>query len=105
MFGALKQYGQFGVAFLSRGRERVADVAAAELTGSPAALASAIEALSDARGRPETDLRDWEESVAVMDILPPAEPDVSTGPYRTHPSAEDRVEYLRETIFSAEAER
>lgn len=104
LFHLLKRYGQFGVAVLSRGRERAADVAAAELTGSPAALASALERLTNARRRPETDLRDWEASVAVMDILPPTERDVSTGPYRTHPPTEDRIRYLRERTAAMETE-
>ncbi len=104
-FGLLKRYGQFGVAVLSRGRERAADVAAAELTGAPAALASALERLSETRGRPETDLREWERSVAVMDILPPSEPDLSTGPFRTHPPVERRVEYLGSMTEAAETRR
>jgi hypothetical protein len=61
VFGLLKRYGQLGVAVLSRGRERAAGAAAAELTGSPAALASALERLTEARDRPETDLREWED--------------------------------------------
>ena len=89
----MKRYGQLGVAVLSRGRERAADVAAAELTGSPAALAGALERLTEARDRPETDLREWEHSVAAMDILPPPEPGVSTEPFRTHPLVKTRVEH------------
>lgn len=104
LFGLLKRYAQFGVAILSRGRERSADIAAAELTGSPAALASALARLDDARNVPETDLREWERSAAVMDILPPAESDVSTGPFRTHPPTEKRIEYLEELTVSAESE-
>lgn len=104
LFGLLKRYAQFGVAILSRGRERSADIAAAELTGSPAALASALARLDDARNVPETDLREWERSAAVMDILPPAESDVSTGPFRTHPPTEKRIEYLEELTTSAESE-
>lgn len=105
VFGLLKRYGQFGVAILSRGRERAADVAAAELTGSPAALAGALERLTEARDRPETDFREWEHSVAAMGILPPPEPGVSTGPFRTHPPVETRVEHLRSMTESAETER
>ena len=82
-----------------------ADTAAAELTGSPAALAAALERLTEARERPETDLREWERSAAVMDILPPAEPGVSTGPFRTHPPTEERVEYLNSLTESAETSR
>lgn len=102
VFGLLKRYGQFGVAVLSRGRERAADVAAAELTGSPAALAGALERLSAARERPETDLREWEGAVAAMDILPPTEDDVSTGPFRTHPPTADRIRYLRDLTAEME---
>ncbi|MFQ3318347.1 MAG: hypothetical protein ACI8UR_000856 [Natronomonas sp.] len=63
---------------------------------SPAALASAL-------ARPQTDLRDWDRSVAVMDILPPAEPEVVDGavppPY---PPTAERVEYLRNLVETAE---
>lgn len=89
-------YGQFGVAVLSRGRELAADAGAAALTGSPAALASALERLDDERGRPGTDLRDWERSAAALDILPPAEREAGTGPFRTHPSTDARIDRLRQ---------
>lgn len=102
LFGLLKRLGQFAVAVLSRGRERAADAAAAELTGSPAALASALERLTDARERPDVDLREWEGAVAAMDVLPPPEPDVSTGPFRTHPPTADRIRYLRALTVEAE---
>lgn len=103
-FRALRWCGQFGVAFLSRGRERAADVAAAELTGSPAAVASALSTLSDVRERPVDDYRDWEQAVAVMDILPPKDPLVVAG-HRTHPPVEERIEYLRGLTVEAESER
>ena len=102
VFLLLKRYGQFGTAILSRGREWSADAGAAELTGDPAALASALRRLDDARARPDTDLREWEQSVAVMDILPPTESDVTTGPFRTHPDTDERIEYLRERVESLE---
>ena len=40
-----------------------------------------------------------------MDILPPPEPGVSTGPSRIHPPVETRVEHLKSTTESAETER
>ena len=58
MFKPLKRYGRFGVAVPPRGRERATDVAAAGLTGSPAALAGALERLTEARNGPEIDLRE-----------------------------------------------
>ncbi len=94
-FRAWKRYGQFGVAVLSRGREWSADAGAAALTGSPAALASALETLAERRAKPTTDLREWEQSVATMDILPPADPSLDAGPFRTHPSTGDRITALR----------
>lgn len=102
LFSMLKVIGQFGVAILSRGREWSADAAAAELTGSPAALAAALRRLDEARGPPETDLRDWERSVAVLDILPSDGPDISTGPFRTHPPTDERIAVLRDTTVAAE---
>ncbi|MFC4248935.1 M48 family metalloprotease [Natribaculum luteum] len=95
VFGLLKSYGQFGVAILSRGREWHADAGAVALTGSPAALASALATLSDARATPTTDLRKWEQAVVALDVLPPAVDDLASGSFRTHPPTEDRIARLR----------
>lgn len=94
-FLAMKRYGQFGVAILSRGREWGADAGAAALTGSPTALASALARLDDARTTPRTDLRAWEQSLAAMDIVPPASETAGTGPFRSHPSTAERIERLQ----------
>ena len=91
----LKRYGQFGVAILSRGREWYADSGAVALTGSPAALASALSKLSETRQTPSTDLREWEQSVGALDILPPSDREHATGPFRSHPSTDKRIERLR----------
>jgi len=100
--GLLKWYGQFGVAILSRGREWYADAGAVALTGSPAALAAALSTLSDTRQRPSTDLREWEQSVGALDILPPSDREQATGPFRTHPSTERRIQRLRQQVVDAE---
>lgn len=100
--GLLKWYGQFGVAILSRGREWYADAGAVALTGSPAALAAALSTLSEDRQRPSTDLREWEQSVGALDILPPSDREHATGPFRTHPSTERRVQRLRQQVVDAE---
>ncbi|MWV38363.1 M48 family metalloprotease [Natrialba sp. INN-245] len=86
---------QLGVGFLSRGREFAADRAAAELTGSPGALASALETLHDARGRPDEDLRDFRRSAGALDILPPDEKRRASDLFRTHPTTERRIAALR----------
>jgi len=101
-FRLLKRYGQFGVAILSRGREWSADAGAVALTGSPAALASALATLSETRQTPSTDLRNWEQSVGALDILPPADREQATGPFRTHPSTEKRIDRLRQQVVAAE---
>lgn len=98
----LKRYGQFGVALLSRGREWHADAGAVALTGSPTALASALERLDSERAKPTTDLRDWEASITALDILPPADRERATGPFRTHPSTEARIARLRQQVVTAE---
>ena len=103
LFGELKLYAQFGVAVLSRGRGWFADAGVAELTGSPAAHASALRELDATRDVPQTDLREWERSVAVAVILPPADADVATGPFRTHPSTEARAEHLQLVTRTAES--
>ncbi|GAB3671975.1 M48 family metallopeptidase [Halopiger thermotolerans] len=99
LFRGLKRYGQFGVAVLSRGREWHADAGAAALA-SPAALASALETLADARRKPTTDLREWERSVVALDILPPALEEEGSGPFRTHPSTEARIRRLQRLAAS-----
>jgi len=98
----LKLYGQFGVAILSRGREWHADAGAVTLTGSPATLASALATLSETRQTPSTDLREWEQSIGALDILPPSDRDHATGPFRTHPSTQKRIDRLRQQVVEAE---
>jgi len=98
----LKLYGQLGVAVLSRGREWHADAGAVALTGSPAALAAALTKLSEQRETPTTDLRQWEQSAGALDILPPADRHQATGPFRTHPSTDARIERLRQQVVDAE---
>lgn len=111
--------GRLLTAHLSRARERVADRAAAEVTGSPAALASALSRLDrEIAETPERDLRDA-SAVSSLSILPlePAEPEkVMLGPegdtepsywrlrkrlhrlerrlFGTHPPTTDRIEAL-----------
>lgn len=97
-----KRYAQFGVAVLSRGREWAADAGAVAITGSPSSLASALLRLDEARGSPTTDMRAWEESVAALDILPPVRGDRWTGPFRTHPPTEERIERLERLAARAE---
>lgn len=98
----LKLYGQFGVAILSRGREWAADAGAVALTGSPAALASALSKLSETRQTPSTDLREWEQSVGALDILPPSNREHVTGPFQTHPPTEQRLTRLRRQVADQE---
>lgn len=95
VFGVLKLFSQLGVAILSRGREWHADAGAVELVGSPAPLASALMTLEETRRTPTTDLREWEESVVALDILPPETDDLASGPFRTHPSTGKRIARLR----------
>jgi|AntRauTorcE11898_2_1112593.scaffolds.fasta_scaffold00040_38 heat shock protein HtpX len=98
----LKLYGQFGVAILSRGRELAADAGGVALTGSPAALASALATLSEQRQTPTADPREWEQSVGALDILPPSDREHATGPFRTHPSTQKRIERLQQQVAAAE---
>jgi heat shock protein HtpX len=79
---------------VSRHRELAADRGAAVLTGSPAALASALRRLSDGlHAIPEKDLR----VVAATDVLNimPAKPARGIGRlWATHPPLEDRIRRL-----------
>jgi len=91
-----------GVALFSRGREVAADRGAAELTGSPSSLASALETLDGGRGRPAEDLRGFKRSAGALDILPPADVTDLPRPFRTHPSTERRVRRLRALVGEIE---
>ena len=85
--------GTLGTRALSRYREFAADAGAVRLTGSPAALASALIKVSDGIvGIPKRDLR----SAAVVDafhLLPVADDSDSMLP-ATHPPLKARIERL-----------
>ncbi|MFP8953914.1 M48 family metallopeptidase [Natrialbaceae archaeon A-arb3/5] len=96
------------VAFVARGREYAADDGAVAITGEPAALASALEALDgDLERRPETDLREH-RSAAAFSIVPPPWEDhrffdrtrrfVARTLLGTHPSTATRIERLRSRV-------
>ena len=78
------------VARLARRGEFVADATAAELTGDPAALASALGRLDGAIGRrPARDLR--EANLGEFSLLP-----VDRDDGRYHPPTDERIRRLRE---------
>jgi heat shock protein HtpX len=98
----LRAVGQFGAAVFAVGRERAADETAAKLTGDPAALASALATLAG-RDPPETDLREWSESVAALGVLPSLAPEGERAwSFDTHPPVEERIERLRELAAAQE---
>lgn len=79
---------------LSRYREYAADRGSATLTGNPAALASALETISDELDSvPEEDLRQAERANALL-AAEVRETSLSRF-FRTHPDIADRVEKLR----------
>lgn len=90
---------QLAIAVLSRSRELAADRGAAELTGSPSDLASALEALSGDRERPREDKRTWAKSAGALDILPRETAVGSRGLLRTHPDIETRLEHLERLVL------
>jgi len=94
---------QFGLAVLSREREFAADRAAARLTGEPSALARALETLESGRNRPDEDLRTWQQSASVLDILPSESSSTTDNPFRTHPPTDERIRRLRELAAEMEA--
>ncbi|MFP4217289.1 MAG: zinc metalloprotease HtpX [Salinarchaeum sp.] len=80
---------------LSRYREYAADRGAAQITGNPSALASALLSISGKMDRvPSDDLREQSQMNAFF-IIP-----VSSGVigklFRTHPTTENRIERLQE---------
>lgn len=79
--------GKTTAARLSRARERAADRAAVRATGSPAALASALQRLEERiTGSPTQDLREA-SAVSSLSILP-----IETGPEKVMLGAEGDVE-------------
>jgi heat shock protein HtpX len=88
----------FGV--FSRGRELVADRAAAAATGDPAALATALERLDDTNGRtrPTADLRDHIAATGAVNVLPIEGDSVAGRLGATHPATATRVERLRRLV-------
>ena len=92
-----------GVALFSRGRELAADRGAAELTGSPSSLASALEILDGNRGRPTEDLRECKRSAGALDILPPSDQTDLPTAFRTHPTTAQRTDRLRALVSEIEA--
>ncbi|NGM69242.1 M48 family metalloprotease [Natronolimnobius sp. AArcel1] len=100
---------------LSRERERAADRAAVNVTGSPAALASALERLDDEiTATPTRDLRDAAavSSLSILSLEPDEPEKIMLGPegqqepsywwlrrrlyklFRTHPPTPERLEWL-----------
>jgi len=87
---------------ISRYREFAADRGAATITGDPAALASALETISDElESVPEEDLREAERASALL-AAEIRETKLSRL-FRTHPAVEDRVAKLRE--FAVDMDR
>ena len=79
---------------ISRYREFAADRGAAAITGNPAALASALETISDELGSvPEEDLREAERANALL--AAEVRETRFSRLFRTHPAVEDRVANLR----------
>ncbi len=93
-FRPLRLCARVGVSTLSVGREYTADRESAALTGQPTALATALAKLDDDRSKPETDLREWEETLAALDILAPETTGELTGSFGTHPPTAKRVDRL-----------
>jgi|GEM_PF-1791328 len=99
---------RLSVALVSRYREHVADQAAVEITGDPAALASALETLGDdLPRRPTTDVRGYRSTAAFSIVPPPWEEYrffdrtrrfVRRRLFGTHPPTGKRIERLRRTI-------
>ncbi|KDE59942.2 peptidase M48 Ste24p [Halostagnicola sp. A56] len=89
---------------LSRYREHAADRAAATITGSPAALASALEKIDETMPDvPDDDLRDLDGGVEALYLAPlesrafSSAELISTDIFPdTHPPTAERLEYLRD---------
>ena len=76
---------------ISRTREYSADAGAAELTGNPRALASALQRLDQSARRMPIQANPALEPLSIMNALPKAG---LNNLFSTHPSTEDRVNRL-----------
>lgn len=90
------------ISALGRTREYAADDGAVELTGSPAALASALETLDESiPQQPQSDLR-TELPAAASAIVPAPRPPSAWRIHRrmtaTHPPTKNRIDRLRDRI-------
>lgn len=86
-----------GVGIFSRGREFVADRAAAIATGSPAGLAGALERLAQQGAtRPSDDLRTHAQSTNAVSVVPVLDTGTLEGLRSTHPDPDARIAQLRE---------
>ncbi|MEZ3114749.1 M48 family metallopeptidase [Halobaculum sp. MBLA0147] len=103
-FRPLRLCARVGVRVLSVGREYAADRGSVALTGHPSALATALTKLDTDRSKPEMDRREWEETLAVLDILPPETVGESTGSLETHPPTSERVDRLKRLAARQERE-
>lgn len=104
LLGVLAAVVTFVARSLSRQREFLADRASAELTGDPAALASALTTLTGVHDRPVEDARTRYRGVTGLCLLPygfesSAESADETGTdpveIRSHPPTHERIERLR----------
>ena len=78
---------------ISRTREYSADAGAAELTGNPRALASALQRLDQSARRMPIEANPAFEPLLIMNALPKAG---FNSLFSTHPSTEDRIQRLLE---------
>ncbi|RXK46880.1 M48 family metallopeptidase [Halorientalis pallida] len=92
----VRPLGWLAVVIVTRDRERRADDGAAAITGDPAALASALETLSDP-SRPTVDLR----AASALNVLPQTRPDAGRLARASHPATTARIERLRAMAAAA----
>ncbi|MEF8773647.1 MAG: M48 family metalloprotease [Halobacteriales archaeon] len=95
-FGVVYRFAQVALALLTRGRELAADTAAARLTGSPEALASALVTLEDRREVPTRDARSLQRSAGALNIVPPVRKRADGGLLDTYPPLEVRLDRLED---------
>jgi heat shock protein HtpX len=81
---------------ISRTREYAADRGAAEITGQPLGLASALAKLDNAAHRIENQVAEGNPATAHLFIVNPLSGARMDNLFSTHPAAENRIAALRE---------